>query len=86
MLQYRGLPYVPKIIYSKVISCHYNDLLAGYFGIDKTRELVDWKYYWPSLKRDVKTNVRGYDVCLTLKMVRYKPYGDLQSLPIPIYW
>ena len=44
------------------------------------------KYYWPSLKKDVENYVRGCDVCLTSKAVRYKPYGDLQSLSIPIYW
>ena len=66
-----------------MISHHYNDLLARHFGIDKTRELVDRKYYWPSLKRDVENYVRRCDVCLTSKTVRHKPYGDLQSLPVP---
>ena len=26
--------------------------------------------------------MKGYDVCLALKAVRHKPYGDLQSLPV----
>ena len=45
VLQYRELLYVPKIIRSKVIIRHYNDLLVGHFGINKTRELVGRKYY-----------------------------------------
>ena len=53
VFQYQGLPYVPKIIRSKVISRHHNDHLTGHFGIDKIRELVGQKYYWPSLKKDV---------------------------------
>ena len=85
VLQYQGLPYVPEIICSKVISRHHNDLLVGHFGIDKTRKLVGRKYYWPSLRRDVKSYVRGCDVCLASKAVRHKPYDDLQSLPIPTY-
>ena len=68
-----------------MISCHHNDPLAGHFGIDKTRELVGRKYYWPSLRRDVESYVRGCDVCLASKAVRHKPYGDLQSLPIPTH-
>ena len=68
-----------------MISLHYNDPLVGHFGIDKTRELVGRKYYWPSLRRDVKSYVRGCDVCLASKAVRHKPYGDLQSLPIPTH-
>ena len=85
MLQYQGLPYVPAIICSEVISYHYNDPLAGHFGIDKTRELVGRKYYWPSLRKDVENYVRECDVCLALKAVRHKPYRDLQSLPVPTH-
>ena len=68
-----------------MISRHYDDSLVGHFGIDKTRELVGRKYYWPSLRKDVNNYVRGCDVCLTSKAVRHKPYGDLQSLPVPTH-
>ena len=85
VLQYQELPYVLAIIHFKVISCHYNDPLARHFGINKTRELVGQKYYWPSLTKDIESYVRGCDVCLTSKAICHKPYGDLQSLPIPTY-
>ena len=85
MLQYQGLSYVPEIIRSGVISCHHNDPLAGHFGIDKSKELVSPKYYWPSLKKNVENYVRGCDVCLTLKAIRHKPYENLQSLFIPTH-
>ena len=29
--------------------------------------------------------VRGCDVCLASKVVKHKPYGNLQQLPIPIH-
>ncbi len=45
VFHYQGLPYVPKVIYSELISKHYNDPLAGHFGIEKTRELIARKYY-----------------------------------------
>ena len=85
MLQYRGLPYVSEIIRSEVISRHHDDPLVGHFGIDKTRELVGRKYYWPSLRKDVESYVKGCDSCLTSKAVCHKPYGDLQSLLIPTH-
>ena len=85
MLQYRGLPYVPEIIRSEVISYHYDDSLVGHFGFDKTRELVGRKYYWLSLRKDVENYVKGCDVCLTSKVVRHKPYRDLQSLLVPTH-
>ena len=85
VLQYQGLPYVLEIIRSEVISCHHDDPLVGHFGIDKARELVGRKYYWPSRRKNVENYVRGCDACLASKAICYKPYGDLQSLPIPTH-
>ena len=66
-----------KIVRSKLISKQHNDLLVGYFRINKMLELIGRKYFWPSLRRDVEIYVRGCDICLTSKVVRHKPYGDL---------
>ncbi len=77
VLHHQGLPYVPKIIRTELISRHHDDLLAGHFGIEKTRELVVWKYYWETLWHDVETYVKRCDVCLALKAVRHKPLGGL---------
>ena len=85
VLHHQGLPYVPEIIRTELISRHHDDPLAGHFGIEKTRELIARKYYWPTLRHDVEDYVRGCDICLALKAVRHKPYGDLQSLPIPTH-
>ncbi len=85
VFHYQGLPYVPKVIRSELISKHHDDPLAGHFGIEKTRELIARKYYWPTLRRDVEVYVKGCDVCLASKAVRHKPYGDLQSLPVPTH-
>ena len=49
VLHYQGLPFVPEVIQTEIISRHHDDPLAGHFGVDKTRELVGQKYYWLSL-------------------------------------
>ena len=49
VLQYGGLPNISEIIRLELISQHYDNLLAGHFGIDKTKELIARKYYWPTL-------------------------------------
>ena len=77
VFQYRRLLYVPKIIRSKMITCYHNNPLVGHFGIDKIRELVGRKYYWPSLRKDVKTYVRRCNICLTSKTICHKLHGDL---------
>ena len=79
---YKGLLYLPKIVRFALISKHYNDPLVDHFGVDKTRKLIGRKYYWLSLRKDIETYVKGYDICLASKAVKYKLYGDLQSLPI----
>lgn len=74
-----------EIVRHKVISRHYNDLLAGYFRNKKIKELVAKKYFWPSLKKDVETYIKGRNMYLISKAVRYKSYKDLQSLPVPAH-
>ena len=83
MLHHQGLSYIPEIIRTELINRHHDNPLAGHFGIEKTQKLFSRKYYWPTLRRDVEDYVRGCNVCLASKVVRHKPYGDLQSLPVP---
>ena len=85
ILHHQGLPFVPEAIRTELISRHHDDLLAGHFGIEKTCKLLARKYYWPTLRHDVKAYVKGCDVCLASKAVRYKPYSNLQLLPIPTH-
>ena len=40
MLYYQELLFIPEIIWSKLISQHYNNLLIGHFDIDKTKKLI----------------------------------------------
>lgn len=64
----------------QLINRYYDDLLAGHLGINKIRKLVAGKYHWPMLCKDIEAYVQEDNVCLTLKIVRHKHYGDLQSL------
>ena len=77
VLEYRGLPYVSKLIRSKVINCHHNDRLKRYFRIDKTQKLISRKYYWPSLRNNIKNYVQGCNMYLASKAIPHKPYGNL---------
>ena len=80
LLHHQGLPYMLKIVCFKLISNDYDDLLVRHFGIDKTQELISQKYYWPNLRKGIKTYVQGYNVCLASKTIYHKPYRDLQFL------
>jgi hypothetical protein len=85
-LLYRsGALYVPKVesICQELMRRHHDDPLAGHFGIEKTLELLQRKYYWETLKQDVKEYVSTCPVCQRMKPRRHKPYGLLKPLPEP---
>ena len=63
-------------------SWYSDNLFIGHFGINKTQELIVRKYYWPMLRWDVEVYVKGYNICLASKAIWYKPYRNLQSLPV----
>ena len=51
------------------------------------QKLVTRKYYWLTLRHDVKDYVKESNVCLALKAIWHKLYGDLQSLLVfTHYW
>ena len=77
VLHHQRLPFVSKIIQIELISCYYNNSLAGHFDINKTKKPIIRKYYWPSLGKDVEAYVKDCDIYLGLKVVRHKPYGNL---------
>ena len=82
VLHHQGLPYVPEVIQTKFISRYHDNPLAGHFGIKKRYKLIARKYYLPTLRHDVKDDMRGSDIWLASKAVRHKLYDDLQSLPV----
>lgn len=59
-----------------LISQYDKNFLVSYFGIDKKKELVSWKYYQPSLKKDVEAYIKSYNVDLDLKVVKHKFYSN----------
>lgn len=80
LLYHQNLLHVSEIICFEIISCYHNDLWAGYYEIKKNKKLVNRKYFWPTLCQDVDVYIKRFDICLALKTVRHKPYGDLQTL------
>lgn len=86
MLHHQSLLYIFELIRTELISKHYNNPLAGHFGIGKTWELIARKYYWKILQYNVKTYVKGCNIYSASKTIKYKPYRHLHLLPIPTYY
>src|SRR6267154_4883949 len=49
----------------------------------KTQELLERKFYWPGLARDVREYIATCSTCQSIATPRHKPYGKLELLPVP---
>ena len=85
LLRYNGAVYVPndQAIRQEIMRTNHDDPHGGHFGAARTTELIRRKYFWPAIAADIKKYVRECDVCQRTKAPRHRPYGELQSLPIP---
>ena len=65
IVYWKTLLYIPpdQKLRKRILNENHNHLLAGHPGIHCTHNLIKTKYYWPTLKRDVRTYIQGCDKC-----------------------
>ena len=58
--------YIPSAgnLYKYVLQYNHDHILAGYFGQNKTLELVHYGYSWPSLYADVQQFCKSCITCM----------------------
>ncbi|KAJ1028044.1 hypothetical protein NDA13_003494 [Ustilago tritici] len=87
LLTYKDAVCVPNVDNLRLLivqDCH-NLPSVGHPGRRKTISLVCWSFFWPGMIKFVHTFVNSCETCRHIKAVRHKPYGHLESLPIPPY-
>ena len=84
LLYYKGRVVIPaqKALVQELLHLYHDDQLAGHWGVDKTRELLERKFYWPGLAQDVREYVTTCSTCQNIAIPRHKPYGKLEPLPV----
>ena len=70
-------------IRSTVINDNHESLLGGHRGFSKTLSLIKRYFYWPSMKKDIKSEVKACRKCLEAKISNQKKLGNLNPFPPP---
>ncbi len=82
MIEYNELLYVSEnlSIREKLLKHHHDDSLARHFDADKISKLLNCKYYWKSMIKNVKEYINTCDICQRVKMKHHLSYDELKSL------
>ncbi len=82
MIEYNESLYVSEdlSVGEELLKHHHNDSLAKHFDADKISELLNHKYYWKSMIKNVKKYINTCDICQKVKMKRHLSYDELRSL------
>ena len=86
LLYYFHVIYVfdETIIKAKMLRLHHDDSLTEYFRIKKTRSLLQRKFYWFRMLKDIKEYIQNCDVCQRVKAFRHYFYDETTSLLISV--
>ena len=52
-----------KSLKAELLKYHYNDVLAEYFRVERTLKLINYKYYWSDMSKDIKNYIFLYNIC-----------------------
>jgi transposase InsO family protein len=85
LIRFRDRFYIPsgENLRRTLVSLYHDDPLAGHFGRNRTEELLRRRFHWVHLQRSVSEYVDDCPICQGNAAPRHRPYGTLESLPIP---
>lgn len=66
-----------------VLQRSHDTKLAGHFGFLKTLHLVKRQFWWPKMRKDIKSYVKSCAICSAMKTRPGKPPGLLQTIANP---
>jgi hypothetical protein len=83
LIRFQGVVYLPEKVRKVLTKQLHEEPTTGHLGINKTREAVAARYYFPSIGRLVERVVKECDICQRAKTSRHAPYGLLKSPDTP---
>nr|GEY60117.1 Ty3/gypsy retrotransposon protein [Tanacetum cinerariifolium] len=76
------IPDIPSLRL-KLLNEFHSTTIGGHSGITATIKRISGSFSWPHLRKDVTRFIHECTICQQTKYSRQKPYGLLQTLPIP---
>ena len=67
-----------------MLRLHHNDSLTKHFKIKKTCSLLQRKFYWFRILKDIKKYIQNCDVCQRVKAFRHRLYNKTTSFLISV--
>ena len=52
-----------KLLRAELLKYYYNNILAEYFRVERTFKLINYKYYWSDMNKDMKNYIFLYNIC-----------------------
>ena len=85
ILHFDGKLYVPPegSAHVEVLWSNHDNPLMGHFGYVRMLELIQCKYYWPHMVKEIKAYMKSCTACQQAKPTCHKPYRELQLLQQP---
>ena len=70
------------VLKTKLLRLHHDDSLANHFKIKKIHVLMQRKFYWFKITRNIKEYLKDCDMCQRIKTSRHCFYNELSSLSV----
>ncbi len=82
MIKYNKILYVSEnlSVREELLKHHHDNFLTKHFDVDKISELLNCKYYWKSMIKNVKEYINTCDICQRVKMKHHLSYNKLKLL------
>ena len=76
---------IPKFFLEKILHQIHNQI--GHFGIHKTFDMLQKRFYWPGFHNDVENFCKSCEICIKNKVIPRprKLLKPIEVLPIPFY-
>ena len=84
-LYHEGKIYISTTLRDVILDRYHDASLTGHFDAEKTQTLIQRKYFWSKLTRDMGEHVVSCSICAMIKSSRHKSYDKLTSLSAPTH-